>query len=448
VATPTQSLAYRVKRALTGVWPRWGGSGVPGTSGWTTILPGARFDYATEAGDTWSNATLALGLAWLHDRFPRPIQQVSKIDRSGRYKPLPRHPLVDLWARPNPYDTRRSLEGGVGLSLKCDGNGYVLKVRSGASRVVELWWLPHFWVEPAWPSDGSAFISHYVVTVDGKPARVEAEDIIHFRVGKDPRNVRKGLAATKACLRSVCTDNEADGYVAGILRNSAVPALAVVPDADNLKPSKDDAERIKGKIADTYGGEGRGGTVVFAGRYKIQPVGFSPEQLALDKLPQGAMAKLGASVGVPLMAMGLPDPGKTYSNVQQAIRTGWGAVRGVQDVIAEGLRWSLMADMGTDPYSHTVEYDYGQIDELQEDQKIRSDRVCNEWKLGLRQLNEARDELGLEPDPDGDRYYPGTGAEGDEPDPLALPMDLPPGRQMPEPDPAVNGNGKAHRWGY
>jgi hypothetical protein len=451
MATATQSLAYRVKRAMSGIWPRWGsGSGVSLT-GLTRIVPGARFDYMTEAGDLWSNATIALALAWLADRFPRPIQQVSKIGRGGKYDPLGFHPLVDLWARPNPYDTRRSLECGVGLSLKVDGNAYVLKVRNGAGRVGELWWLPHFWVEPCWPSDGSAFLSHYEITVDGRTTKIATEDIIHFRAGKDPNNPRKGLAAAQACLREVCTDNEASGYVAGIMRNSAVPALAIVPDDSNLRPTKDDADRIKGQVHDNFSGEGRGGTVVFAGKYRVERVGYSPEQLALDKLPQVAMAKLGSAIGVPLMAMGLPDPGKTYANVQQALRIAWGTTRAVQDVIAEGLRWGLLADLATDPYRHVVEYDYGQIDELQEDQKVRSDRVCNEWKLGLRTLNEGRDELGLDADPDGDRYYPGTGAEGDdvmEP----LPTDTPPPRALPEPEPEmepVNGNGKAaHRWAY
>lgn len=414
MSTYSQSLSLRVKQAMAGIWPRWGG-GWQGGGSWTTILPGARFDYQADAGDVWSNGTIALALAWIADRFPAPIQQVSRIGRGGRYDPVPFHPLVSLWERPNPYDTRRSLEGGVGLSLKVDGNAYVLKVRNGSDRVSELWWLPHFWVEPRWPADGSAFLSHYDVTVGGKTVEVMPKDMLHFRVGKDPRNSRKGLAAARACLREVCTDNEAATYVASVLRNSAVPALAVIPEDERLKPTKDDAERIKGQIADTYGKEGRGGTVVMAGKYRVQPVGFSPEQLALDILPQQAMARLGAAVGVPLMAMGLPDPGKTYSNVEQAIKIGWGAVRGVQGVVAEGLRWGLLSELETDPGKHIVEYDYSQIDELQEDQKIRSDRICNEWKLGIRTLNEARDELGMDPDPDGDRYF-------SDPDGEAVPL--------------------------
>lgn len=400
---------FSFKQALSGIWPRWGG----GATGYLTrILPGARFDYERAAGDPWSNATLAIALSWIGDRVHRPIQRVSQIERrTGLWRPLDRHPLTDLWERPNAYDTRRSLESGVALSLKLDGNAYVLKVRDGAGRVRELWWLPHPWVEPAWPNSGLEFISHYEVTVDGLTRAVPAADIVHFRAGRDPHNTRKGMSAVKACLREICTDNEVATYTAAILRNSGVPALAIVPESDQLRPTKDDADRIRERIRDMTAGENRGDSIVFAGRYAVHNVGYSPEQLTLDKLPQLALAKLGAAVGVPLMAMGLPDPGKTYSNVEQGLRIAWGTVQAVQDTIAEGLRWGLMPDLGSDPQSYTVEYDYSQINELQEDQKVRSDRVCNEWKLGIRTLNEARDELSLEPDGDGDRYFPGTDGE-------------------------------------
>lgn len=431
----SRSLAYRMKQAIGGIWPRWGGT--DHDSRWTQVLPGARFDYQAAAGDVWSNATVAIALAWMGDRVHRPIQRVSRIERrTGLYRPLDRHPLVDLWERPNPHDTRRSLEGGVALSLRLDGNAYALKVRDGASRVAELWWLPHHWVEPCWPSDGSAFISHYEATVDGRPHRIDASDIIHFRMGRDPRNPRKGLSAPKACLREVATDNEVATYTASLLRNSAVPALAVIPKGDQLRPTAEDAERIRERIQDLTAGESRGRSLVLGGPYDVVTVGYSPEQLTLDRLPQLALAKLGAAMGVPLMAMGLPDPGKTYSNISQALRVAWGTVRSTQDAVAEGLRWGLLAELGSDPYSHVVEYDYGQIDELQEDQKVRSDRVCNEWKLGIRKLNEARDELGLEPDDDGDRYHPGTGEQSDDaPDLPALPTDEPPPRVPPKPEP-------------
>ena len=110
-----------------GLWQRTGGQG------WTRyrlLLPGSRFDYEREAGDFWSNPVVGLCVDWLGNRFPRPRFHVSRVRRSGDYEPLGRHPLADLWNRPNPYYTRRTMEKAVGLSLKVDGNAYI---HTGAS---------------------------------------------------------------------------------------------------------------------------------------------------------------------------------------------------------------------------------------------------------------------------------------------------------------------------
>lgn len=68
----------------------------------------------------------------------------------------------------------------------------MLKVRDLAGQVVELWYLPHYMVEPQWPISGVPFISHYAYCVDGREYYIPREDIIHFRWGLDPNNPRRG----------------------------------------------------------------------------------------------------------------------------------------------------------------------------------------------------------------------------------------------------------------
>lgn len=64
-------------------------------------------------------------------------------------------------ARPNPCYSGTLLLYGLITSFIVDGNGYLLKVRDQLDRIAELWWVPHFMLEPRWPADGSAYISHY-----------------------------------------------------------------------------------------------------------------------------------------------------------------------------------------------------------------------------------------------------------------------------------------------
>jgi HK97 family phage portal protein len=405
------------RTTVSGLFPRWGGSGLG--SRLLYLLPGARLDYQTEAGNLWENSIVALALQWKADRYTRMPIRVSKINvKTGNYDPLPRHPLVDLWSRPSPHFARRSVEAAVGMSLDVDGNGYLQKVRSKGGKVVELWWQPHFNVEPQWPADGETFVGSYAVSVDGAQYELDPADVVHFRRGIDPSNVRLGLAPLRACLREVCTINEESGYTASLLRNSAVPGLAIVPDSDNLRPSKDDAAAIKERVSDAFTGDNRGQTLVLAGKYKVQPIGWSPEQLTLDKLPLAAIARVAGSLGVAPMSMGLSDPNKTYANLAESNKASWAGVISIQGIVAETIRWSLLPEFGTDPYGYVVEYDYSNIDELQESLDSLHTRVREDYKAGVMQLNEARDLMGLPSLPDGDRLV----TEGGPANPFGVPM--------------------------
>lgn len=408
-----KSFVAGAQALVTGVWTRWGGTGVG--SRIRLLMSGSRLDYEREAGRLWLNSVVAIGIKWIGDNFPKPRVQVSRIRRDGKYEPQGRHPLTDLLNRPNRHYTFRTLAKATGLSLATDGNAYWLKVRSRSKAVVELWWVPHWACAPCWPGDGSTYISHYEIRIDAETYRVAPSEIVHFRDGIDPDNDRLGLAALKAQVREVCTLNEESGHTASLLRNSAVPGLMVVPQDDHLRPTPKDAEQIKERVRDGFTGESRGDTIVLGGKYKVVPVGFSPEQLRLDKLPARAEARVLAALGLSPMVVGLPDPNKTYSNLQEAETDAWrSCLVPLQDLVAEAVRWQLLVDFA-DPLTYTVEFDYAHVEALQENLKSKHDRVREDWTAGLVSHAEACELLGYEIDAEGDRYFPGTEAE-----PLAL----------------------------
>lgn len=420
-------------RFAGGLWSRYGGFG------WSRVrllLPGAKFDWEREAGDPWMNSVVAVCLAWIGDRVARPRMKVSRVGRRGDLIEVPRHGLADLWARPNPFYGRRTLEKALALSLKVDGNAYIYKVRDNGGRVCQLWWIPHFRILPTWPADGSSYIDGYRVWIDSGTWDLPPEDVLHIRDGIDPRNERLGISALKANLREVCAINYESSYTAALLKNSGVPALAVVPDGDERGPStRDEADRMAERFLDGHSGDDVGRPIIMGGRYKIVEVGFSPEKLVLDKLPQAAQARIAASIGVAAMSAGLPDAGKTYSNLGEANRTSWGTIVALQELIAETagndlIRESIQVDgrvtPAADAREYRVEYDYSQIQELQESLDALHKRTRDDFLADAITRNEFRDETGREPDPDGDRFYsqikadsapaPGPGPADGEPD--------------------------------
>ncbi len=418
IRNTVESIYGKTVKIIGGLWTRYGGQG------WSkirTLLPSARFDWEKEAGATWMNSIVAISLTWLGDRFPRPTIQLSKIARNGDHVPIGRHDVIDLWRRPNKFYGRRTMEKAIGLSLKVDGNAYIYKVRDNLGRVCELWWVPHFRILPTWPMSGEAYEDGYFVWLDNTFYHLPLTDVIHIRDGIDPMNERLGLSALRACLREVVTLNFEASYTASILKNSGVPGLVIAPDNDKVRPNDEDSERIKGVFQERFGVENdqAGSTAVLRGQFKVTAVGFSPEAMRLDRLPLNAMGRISAAIGVAAMSVGLPDPGKTYSNLGEANKSSWGTVQAIQELIGESLRYDLLPDFGLDPSTFIVEYDYANIQELQEPLDAVHSRAREDFKAGLMQLNEARESIGLEPDPEGDRYFPGTGSPDDQQDDAA-----------------------------
>lgn len=413
-----QSLYGSVSKVTGGIWSRMGGSG------WTRfryLLPGSRFDFEREAGHTWLNPVVGLAIDWMGNRFPRPRLHVSKISQvNGEHGPLPRHELIDLWNRPNEHYTRRTMEKAVGLSLKCDGNAYIYKVRDGNGRVIQLWWIPHYRCLPTWPPDGTAYIDGYRIWVDSNVYWVPKTDVIHIRDGIDPINERLGLSALRSNLREVCTVNEESGFRASILRNSGVPSIAIIPEDTSRSVTKDDADDIRAEFVERFGSDNRGLPAVLAGKYKIVQIGYSPEQLNLVSLPVIPTARILSALGVAAMSLGLPDPDKTYSNIDAANRMSWGSIISVQELIAENLQWDMLPEFGDDPYQYAVGYDYSDIQELQEALDAVHTRAREDFKVGGITRNEWRERIGLSQIDNGDTFMPGTGGVAEDPTKVAL----------------------------
>lgn len=333
-----QSLYGSITKVTGGIWTKYGGQG------WTRIkylLPGSRFDYEREAGHVWLNPVVGLAIDWLGNRFPRPRMIVSKINSQGDHVPLPRHELIDLWKRPNRYYSRRTLEKAVGLSLKCDGNAYIYKVRDGNGKVAELWWIPHYRILPTWPPDGSSYIDGYRVWIDSSVYWLPVSDIIHIRDGIDPLNERLGICGLRSNLREVCTVNEESGFRAAILRNSGVPSIAIVPKNNNTRPQKSDAEDIRNEFLETHGMDNRGRIAVLSGEYDLVNIGYSPEQLNLVSLPVIPTARILSALGVAAMSIGLPDPDKTYCLPSSSRVWTPGGSKSIADVLPGDIVWSL-----------------------------------------------------------------------------------------------------------
>src|SRR6185436_20684530 len=91
----------------------------------------------------------------------------------------------------------------------------------------------------------------------GKYEYLPVENVMHFRLGIDDCDMRKGLSPIKRLIREVASDTEATKFADALLKNFGIPGLVVnLPVESNL--SQEAAMDLKNRVANEFGGQGRG----------------------------------------------------------------------------------------------------------------------------------------------------------------------------------------------
>lgn len=434
----------------------YGGGGVRyinisgiGRLGDSVGLPGSRLNWAQMAGDPWRNSAVAVAIEWARRNFP----QASPIVRHKHENDIIEgHALTTLLYRPNPYYAGRTLWAGTLLSWIADGNAYWLKVRDGAGRVVELWYLPHFQVTPRFTDKG---VLLYGVN-DGQAKKTyDARDIVHFRNGIDPDNALRGLSPLKAVLREIATDNECTVYDASLLRNMGIPGVIISPEAGT---TIDDAgaQTIKQRFTEKFTGDKRGEPLILPSPIKVDAPGFNPEDMALDRIRNVPEARITGAIGIPAMVLGLAvgENQRTYSNMKEAREAAaeefliptYSSIADDVDmqlvgVYDEGRR--LFAPELGNPTTERFDFDITKLRMLSDDVNAMADRWGKLYQAGLATRGEGREAVGLEDRGEEDAVFVAQAHGLDDPNaPEPVPV-VPPAAPVAVSAPMVslNGNG-------
>lgn len=380
-----------------------------------SILPGSDYDYQAQAGDLWRNSAVAACLRVFRANFPQPELQVRQVKGQvaghGKDKIVSNHALINLFDRPNKAYDRFALWSSFVTAAVCDGNGYLMKVRSAAQIPVEMWWIPPWMLRPLWDTAGTDFITAYAYNVNGRTYLIRPSDIIHYRFGgNDPRNERMAMSELKAAAaRTVCGLNEVDGYTASIMRNMGIVGTYIRPAFDGGRINEDDAITIKDQWRERTTGERRGDVFVNPGTFIIDKLGFSPEELSLDTIPARLEDQICALTGVSAMLAGLTSGAqhKTYNNVSEARRSFYeDTLIPMQAGVAECLEHQILDDVGIgDAATQEVAFSYDRIMCLTEDQDKVWIRAATAYEKGGIRRSEYRDIIGLEWDKADEVYF-------------------------------------------
>jgi len=386
------------------------------STGWAYYLPRTRLDYQRETGQGLRSSVVVAVVGWIARNLPAAPLRLRGITNDPADDPTDVVPeefgagaMLSLMRRPNLHYDGITLLKAMAVDYNTTGNVYILKVRNGAGRPVELWWLPSTLVEPRWPQyDPSVFISHYEYNPNGIPLEVPVADMIHVRNSIDPVNVRKGLAPIASLAREVYTDDEAAAFTATVLSNLGVPGVIVSPETSTVPGANQirDVAQVKQTLRESFTGDKRGDFAVFSAPTRVQVLSWSPEQLQLRDLRRIPEERVSGVTGVPAIVAGLGAglDRSTFANFAEARAMAYEEnIIPTQAAWAEALTWQLLADFA-DPLKFILDFDTSNIRALQEDQNTLWSRNLDAYKAAAIDRRTFKRNVGLPNDELDDVY--------------------------------------------
>jgi HK97 family phage portal protein len=369
-------------------------------------------DWLSQVGDGTSSSTVMAPVLWIARTFPEAPPCLWQQLENGQEEQVRDHDVLRLLQRPNDHYTGPILWMATLTDWTVDGNAYWLKIRDRTGIVRQLWWVPHWLIEPkSDENDSSVFISYYEYKPgDGQSFRVDPSDVVHFRFGLDADDPRKGYSPLKSVLREVFTDDEAAAFTASLLRNMGVPGLLVSPKDGADAPSEDDAKAAKMYLKDAFGGDRRGEPLVMMAPTEIAQFGFSPEQLVLKDIRRIPEERVTAVLGVPAIVAGLGAglDRSTFTNMAEAREAAYeSGIIPTQRILAEDIRFQLVTEFinDTDIFAWRFGFDLSKVRVLQEDLYRQAQRHDLMIRGGWEMVIEGRRGMGLEVDNTRDQVF-------------------------------------------
>ena len=372
------------------------------------FLKRTRFNYAREVGDGLDASVVMAPVQWVQRAFPEARLRVVRSKGDGAVEEIEGHAMTGLIRRPNEAYGDVHLWSATVLSYLMDGNAYWLKVRNGLGRPAELWWVPHWAVEPKWPDDGSLFISHYEYRPGaGEKLRLDVDDVVHFRHGINPHNQRKGLSPLHGVIREIFMDIEASNFTASLLRNMGVPGVVISPDG-GAQPGPEDVASVKEWFKSAFGGDNRGAPLIMGGATKVEQYGFNPQQMDMSSARDVAEERVCAALGIPAAVVGFGaglQTAKVGATMTEMRKLAWtNGVLPITTVFADEIGRSLLPDFTNGRAGEEAQFDVSDVQALADELDKLFSRMDTAVRGGWAMVSEAREAVGWDVD-DSHRIY-------------------------------------------
>ena len=372
----------------------------------------ARYIYKGAVGNGYQSDVIMSPVLWAARRMAEsPIGVKREDDEEIDFS----HDAARLMKRPNPYYSGSALAMALTIEFLTDGNGYALKIRNKQLKVIQLWFVPHWCMEPHTPESAEGYIDYYEYTPgrmmgrgSNVPIKVPVEDVIHLRNGLDPENIRKGLAPLNILLREIFTDDEAATFTAMLLKNGGVPGAVISPAEANARLG-DKPEETKAYIKAQFSGLRRGDPLVMSGPTKVDYFGLDVAKLDLSRLRDVSEERVSALLGIPAAVVGFGSGlqqtkvGATMAEMRAMAYED--CIIPMQRIWADEWDMQLLPEFEEKPELFRMVFDLSNVRVLRDDAGKLSDRLTRQLMAGGVELFEYREKLGYDARPEHHVFY-------------------------------------------
>ena len=178
------------------------------------------------------------------------------------------HPVLDLFARCNPYHNGFDLWELVTLYLEVHGRAYwYLDMDPVLGVPRAIWTLPAQNVTAMRGPDSPNIVDYYLYRNGSREQRFRPDDIVCFRY-PDPRDpYTGGLSPLRACFEQVALASDYAATKKSVYENRAIPSAVVSPD-DTL--GEEERDRLETQWNQRFRRGGSGRVVVAESALKVQ----------------------------------------------------------------------------------------------------------------------------------------------------------------------------------
>lgn len=314
------------------------------------------------------------------------------------------HRARQVLANPNPFMSEAEFFALLVMAMGMQGYAVVEMVRSGGGLPVELWPLRPDWLTKQLAPDGRAASVYTYRAPGADPRSIPKDDLILIPYRHDDRLDSPGVSPLQIAAREIGIDSALTEFLKVFLDAGGIPPFVLeypepIPDTTII-------ETMQEAWAQKYGGSRSYGKLpILHGGYHIVKVGDGINDMAWPDLRSITEDKICQAFRVPRELVQTHSTAAGGSGLTTTEQEGamlslqrYGATPLRNRIDGAFTRSFLKEFTGGDP-QYELQFDVSDVLALQEDADKRHTRIREDFKAGLLTLDEARQEIGLQPLP-------------------------------------------------